>query len=1025
MFSDASAAASNGASNGGSAGPSDLARKLKESQDRQNVILKKIADKERQLNMQPASAQLSASTSAPASSTSALNGSFAHNLSSASLPYYQGMTAALSPSAMHQSQQQQQQQNYSFAPAASSSHIPQTLPQRSPALNGYGGGGGDNNYLSVTTASAAPAGLDFSMMDDRLTSTLADDESTMLRVRQLASQLRHTKSEGARKDILLANATQQISELNRLANEYASARASWEAREQQHLLRDNEYNQTISELQHTIHSLTGAESQLRTANANVTKEKLALERGATIQLGDLEAQVVSLRGDLAQAQQAQKSAEYETSLARRELSRVQNAFQSFEQTQLSMNQAMEEKYFALKKEMQFVTEKKAESSAALEKSQNTIEEMEANRDSLANEVSILTRSKQAQSGMIDSLQRELLEAQNELATLRIQVETIPALKAQAIELTQTKAELRATQQRLQSLEVSSQGQAVQLAHFSAENQSLKALQASLESSLNDTRDRLQTVTGPQGDLETQRSRAQFLDAELNKSQIHAANLASQLDTHIAGENQQIQNIESVQGYATTVLNTIHRSVDAALAGAGAAEVEALEREFAAIQTPQIIKESVRGAGNNLRAGVRAVASELNHLRTQQAELISQVESLSADATAAQQALRELDNQLQTQQAQAKADAESMARLNAELTAQREANTALNQQNHTLINELDERTVVIRLWAVELENIARSLLTASATEAGLSDSRGPGAAGANTLAAADFDGGRSSLGAAAPLSVSEHWPSIRAAFNDILHHVQQRSKGTLAELADCNRSRKQQRQDVCRLSDELAAVSAQLASTTEAAHKAARQATQSLHDSESLRLTEAARTADEHRARMSELQTSYEKLVADLQDNLKRSTDEIIARTQENHNQLTALRILYKALKPLQSKLHEMQIQKSVLNSLYTIGCREHAEVRALMIAMTGVPTPTGVRAFVHGAKRSLFRAGVLAVLAARRFQVGPRKGAVYGRSVVIRGEQVNLIDNVQLSADASQSQQQSHCVAHTRCGVVAHVFLLF
>lgn len=76
-----------------------------------------------------------------------------------------------------------------------------------------------------------------------------------------------------------------------------------------------------------------------------------------------------------------------------------------------------------------------------------------------------------------------------------------------------------------------------------------------------------------------------------------------------------------------------------------------------------------------------------------------------------------------------------------------------------------------------------------------------------------------------------------------------------------------------------------------------------------------------------------------------------------------------------------------------------------MIAMTGnTNAPTGVRALPRAA-RSLFRSGVLAVLAFGRLARGGRRGSPrsFGLLVQVRGEQFSLLDNNQLSADASKS----------------------
>src|SRR4051812_30129669 len=103
-----------------------------------------------------------------------------------------------------------------------------------------------------------------------------------------------------------------------------------------------------------------------------------------------------------------------------------------------------------------------------------------------------------------------------------------------------------------------------------------------------------------------------------------------------------------------------------------------------------------------------------------------------------------------------------------------------------------------------------------------------------------------------------------------------------------------------------------------------------------------------------------------------------------------------SFKPVYTRLQELTLQKFVLTKLYHAGLREHQEVRQLMHAMTGTAVSSaassikdGVRLLPHGMK-ALFRAGVIAVLAARRLVQGSRRSNAFGQMIQVRGEQFSL-----------------------------------
>lgn len=130
-----------------------------------------------------------------------------------------------------------------------------------------------------------------------------------------------------------------------------------------------------------------------------------------------------------------------------------------------------------------------------------------------------------------------------------------------------------------------------------------------------------------------------------------------------------------------------------------------------------------------------------------------------------------------------------------------------------------------------------------------------------------------------------------------------------------------------------------------------------------------------------------------------------------------------SFKPVWTRLQELMVQKAVLTKLYQAGQREHHEVRDLMESMTGIKNaPDGIRLLAQS-KRAIFRAGVIAVLAARRLAGGPHRNGTFGHAVQVRGEQFSLLDNQQLSNDAALPAVDDSSLAasaHSLVHLLAH-----
>jgi chromosome segregation ATPase len=1095
---------------------------LRESQDRQAAILRKIADKERQMHGGGGGAAGSHNTAATAagSGTTGLAPAFpsfaplaptsaspfAHSLShTTTLPNYQPhgatstgpLAAALSPTRSvflpqpqaqptpsmlnysFNAHQQQQQQQQPFQSAQRNMALRFGLVNGGPNGTGSGGigggtgtGGSLGDFLNSTVGLPSPSpssspfgGLDFSAAEERAAMLhLGDEEgAALLRVRQLASQLRHAKSEMARKDVTMANLTQQVAEMSRAAAEHATQKAAWDARETQHALRENEYTQQVAELQATVQSLTATEASLRAGQLALHKDKLTLERQATVTLGDLEARVQTLTAEAEAAKAAQEKAVYEAAVSARELARVQQAFSAFESQQLDIAQAVEERFASIRAGEERDKASAANLNATLQRTRQELAERDEQLEARENELQVSSRAKVAAQALAESVQRELDEVLAERERLRLLSEQVPQLREQVRQLAEAQQALRASQVQVSSLEAQLSSSSAALATTSAETQALKQLQVELDKQVSEARERLGSVVGPGGELEAARVRANVAEEELAREQERVGALTAALDAASRSEASLQANLDSFNTYATVQLNNVHKLLEAGMtaptpspptetssslasplspravqshSAAAMRESQALEAEWGGLSPPAAVKEAVRSAGSSLRAAVQAALADVAHLRSTGSSLSTRLGSAETELRARATEVAELEDTLSKQREHFASASESMARehaaavealerLGEELGNQREANTQLNAQNESLITELEQRATTVRLWAVEMEGLARSMahvdvdasFVASSSSAERSSpnkkpSSSPGRKTKATIAGlAEVDAGRSLLGASAPLSVSEHWPSIAATFSSIQNAVAARSRALVSELADCTRSRSQQRHDISRLSEELAAVGAQLAQVTESSQRAARQAAQVLADSEAQRLEDASRQSEESRSRERELQTSYEQIVAQLQEAQRRSTGEVIELTRRGHNLLVAVRLLFKALKPLQVRAGELGIQKSLMIRLLRRAEAESSDARQLMEAMTGVVAPVGVRAIqpLQRARRALFRAGVIAVLAARRMREGARRRDHLGLLAPVRGggrddnddDVLSLLDNTCLSADAN------------------------
>lgn len=881
----------------------------------------------------------------------------------------------------------------------------------------------------------AQSPLDFSIHDERVNGSMMDEDSAIVRARQLATQLRHTKSELARKDVQLANLQQQVSELNRMQEEYANARIAWERREQQTTLREQEYEQRLSDMQTTLHALSTGESQLRAALSAAQQEKLNIERESTVQLGEMDARVTTLRSELDSKCSQLKHATSDLSGARREIERLQSSVSAMEETHESVHKAMEQKYFQTKAELTNSQDELTEAKKALNHSRGEASELASRLEERDAEIALHLRNKTTQAAMIDSLSRELSELQKERSNLKMQVDEIPPLKDELAALHSLRDELRTTQRNLNKSEERLQANNAQLELAGKENASLKHLVDELEKQVADARERYVTLTAPTGELESARSRNQLLEHELRQMHQHATKVTQQLEEAVTSYGRTKSQIDDANQYIISTHTALQRIIELALQlrsiGDNAEGVESSQRRIAnerntieqgmtSALTPPALNDNIKPSISNLRSSLSALFTSHSQLHSQHQVLQAEIESTRAATQKSQRDQTDLHDQLRTAQLETqltqqklKSEHDQLQQTQEQLHTTRHEITELRKQIEQQQRDLDERTTVARLWALEMENLVRNIgqqVPAAADDESDSPPTSPKRSHRSRSSAIHshspspsspyiINEGHSALTADGPLVGNEHWPSVRTAVNDIVYRLAQRVRTALTELQDCNRSRTQQRQDLVRLSEQIATLTQQVQEQAETVREAKETAAAAVQDADSIRMSEIGRVSQEADARCDAMRESYEKIISNLQQQSQGNTQEIIDLTRRNHNLLTATRLFYKGYKPLFHRVQELLLQKAILTRLYHDGLREHDAIRQLMLALTAkssVNSPTGVRASTNP-PRALFRAGVIAILAARRLRFGRRRDNQFGETMLVRGQQVAIIDNSQIS----------------------------
>ena len=783
------------------------------------------------------------------------------------------------------------------------------------------------------------------------------------------------------------------------------------------MLQANEYATHVSELQATIHQLSQTEQALRTSNQTVSKEKLTFERSATLQLGDMDAKIHSLRSELEAQTAAANQARYEAALAARETERLTQAARSYETQQSQVVSGMEEKYWQVKKELERMEQELEQTRQRNDRLTKDLEERDGLLESRDTELHIHARTKASQAALVDSLQRELAETQQDRTTLKAIVDTVPQLKGELASLQEARAELRTAQSRIVQLESDLQLQTTALDAQRSEHSSTSTLARQLETSLAEVRGRYQALVAPEGELETTKAKGRELEEELRLARREEEKLREELRRSKDAKELLDGKVEALVQYCAVKVNECARrfeeGVSAANAGGAAGTTALAEKDEALassadVELPTGLRlDPLRASLSSLRSSLRSVWNEFHRLRSQEEHAEHRWKKLQQDNEAQRRHIESLENLANEQEneaaklqeevervrrdrdAQLDGAEQALERLAQELGHQRSENQSLNHQNTTLLAELDERTTAVRLWAGEMEALARVVAPAENSGFGGEETQLQSQSPPLLL---DLD--RSSLGGSAPSSLIQHWPSVRATFGEVMFLLSGRVRGAVVELQDGEKTRSQQRAELGRLADELATLTQHLQHTTDAARAQAHEQTLALKESEALRLQECQRLTEESNGRISELQTGYEKIVKEVQEQNRTNTAEIISLTRQRHNLLTAVRLLYKALRPIWSRVQDLILQKSIQSRLLRKAEKDQKEVRALMLAMTGATAaPWGVRQLTPRGivPRALFRSGVIAVLAARRLLMSPRRSyQVYGTQIEVRGEHLPL-----------------------------------
>jgi hypothetical protein len=486
--------------------------------------------------------------------------------------------------------------------------------------------------------------------------------------------------------------------------------------------------------------------------------------------------------------------------------------------------------------------------------------------------------------------------------------SIPDLRSEVLSLHHVRSEWRTSQSALLTLETQHHAVVSSLDAATAENTSLRALQLEVERALREARDRYTALTSPLGEVETQRARIHLLEGDVAKLQVYTGKLEATIEERTAAASHMQTQCDELNAYVCAFVAGVMKMLDAGISGSALIDISAAYPLQSVGEQPAAVSDAVRSATSQLRTVVHASMSDLHRLRAHAATLahsvgVAQVafddslaeshRDLAHARNETSEWTREADaRQLALEDAQALLTRHGLelARVVAELHQAHADNSELNAQNEEVHADCEERMTVLRLWATEMEKVARSLLTtAGPIDAGASSLGAP----ASTALAA-FDS-RTAFGAHSALARdTEEWPALRSAVGEVVYQLHTRARGALQELSDAQHDRATQRAELARAADEYQRALEQVQEVTDGARVAARSASAALADSESLRRVEVARIIDESNARSDAMEATFEKIVAQSEEQSRTDAHTILQLTNSQQNRLATTRLLYKA-----------------------------------------------------------------------------------------------------------------------------------
>jgi hypothetical protein len=209
-------------------------------------------------------------------------------------------------------------------------------------------------------------------------------------------------------------------------------------------------------------------------------EKLNQTKNYTIAMGDLEAKVAAYKAEVEQRDLLRRTLEYDLSVARRELAGHKASAAEWEQHQLTVQQQIEEKVHAMRKDKAAVDEQLTATTLAREQSARENADLKDAFDMKAAEFAALLRAKDSLAKLQEATAKELDGYRDHNAALKAEAALVPQLRAQLAAMDDLKGRLRDSDAAIEELTGKARRDAQLIAAASEENQKLHTIAKQLE-----------------------------------------------------------------------------------------------------------------------------------------------------------------------------------------------------------------------------------------------------------------------------------------------------------------------------------------------------------------------------------------------------------------------------------------------------------------------------------------------------------------------------------------------------------------